>query len=528
MKQKHKSSLARLSAIAAISVSMSLGAEAGFAGSAPYATHIFEGTSTPSETTLTTTTSKIADGTEASARHSLSLNSTDIPYNHVTFQVPHNSYDYDPDDGGSGIIALLNAGYRAIEIDTHNRTGHGADFVSHSIHANRNHCGGGNTYLTRCLQDVADWLDGNNSWDGPITIWIDTKSASTDWTDGAHNATSGHIKSTLGDRVITPTEIKNWANAREETNDSLRVAVAAAGWPNIQDLGGGTDELGDIIVVLTGNTNSLDNYAANYSGTENDQMFLCPRVDDRNDFDPTKNPTGFNDTEAGWVVCGNFQWGDHRQEMMNESYDSNFLSHVWDGSGGYADLENFHHAYIANSHGAQFLARGHDGETFDNHIPLVSVRRSTPGYFTMKNNKSSNCMDIEGVRSSDGTKALLYDCGTEAEPKTNQNFAYTMEGQLRPRHATRKCVDVKGGNASGEWRNIHIWDCDGGSSEKWQLQHSTGSFVNREDTGYGIGTGGTNSGAVGTYLFTRNTANLAWAGQWKLIARDDWPDNVEW
>ncbi len=403
--------------------------------------------------------------------------------------------------------------------------------MSHYTFWNKNHCGTGDAYLTGCLNDVKDWLDSNTSWKDPITVWIDTKGASTDWTSGSHNDTSMVVKETLGSRVITPAELKSWVNTQDDGNSkTLRQGVADYGWPNLNQLDndtstGSVTDYGDIIVILTGNTNSLDSYANHYSGKSTDQMFVCPRVDYEDDFKRDENPSGFSSAEAAWVVCGNFQWGDHRQELMNQSYSDNYISHVWENSGsGYAELSQFAYSYIAISHGAQFLSRARKVDTFNDHVPLVSVRRSTPGYFSLKNKYGEKCLDVSGEGGGNGTDVVLWDC----DGGDNQHFVYTMESQLRPRHATTKCVDVSGGNASGQWHNIHIWDCDGGESEKWKLQDIKPYFLNHEDTDYGMGTGGSSAGTSGSSLQTRNLDALDWAGQWDLVTDEDWPNDVKW
>jgi hypothetical protein len=63
----------------------------------------------------------------------------------------------------------------------------------------------------------------------------------------------------------------------------------------------------------------------------------------------------------------------------------------------------------------------------------------------------------------------------------NQQFVYTAEGQLRPQHSNTRGVDIEGGSA-GEGKAIHLWDCDGGKSERWLLDPAGvfRSFDNRE------------------------------------------------
>lgn len=53
---------------------------------------------------------------------------------------------------------------------------------------------------------------------------------------------------------------------------------------------------------------------------------------------------------------------------------------------------------------------------------------------------------------------------------------YTAEGQLRPKGNNHYCMDVAGGQA-GRCKQVHIWDCDGGVSEKWSVR-PWGGFAN--------------------------------------------------
>lgn len=499
------------------------------AADAPYATAVY-GNTPPSGTTPTTNHHKIAPGQTAQSRKAIAAGG--VPYNHAYFMVPHNSYEFDPDStSSSGLKALLNDGFRVLEIDIYNRSGTGDDYVAHYFPINDNHCEGDNRGFDDCIKDIKAWLDSNNNdWPGPITVWIDTKGASSDWTKVDHHQTAYNIVRIFGDRVVTPREIRDWARGQPGVSPtaSLRQAVGSKGWPNMnlmdndRNTGGSTD-YGDVIFILTGNTNALDDYAGWLES--NIPLFVCPRVDDVDDFRRGSNPTGFSRAEAEWVVCGNFQWGDHRQQMMNESYNNNFISHVWEGSGGYAETETFAHSYISVAHGAQFISRDHSASTFGNHLPYAGVRRSVPGYFKLKNSMAGNCLDVAGKLTGNGTKLVLWTCYNW----NNQNFVYTMEGQLRPRHATTKCVDVEGGDASGEWRDIHIWDCDGGRSEKWELQYDNAKFLNYEDTNYGFGTGGSNAGKKGVKLWTRSRSNLNWAGQFVLEAVADWgTSGINW
>jgi hypothetical protein len=72
---------------------------------------------------------------------------------------------------------------------------------------------------------------------------------------------------------------------------------------------------------------------------------------------------------------------------------------------------------------------------------------------------------------------------------------YTAEGQLRPQHANTYCTDINGGSA-GNGKAVHLWDCDGGNSEKW-LVTPQGVFKSYSNQAYCLdaASGSTTNGA---------------------------------
>jgi hypothetical protein len=50
-----------------------------------------------------------------------------------------------------------------------------------------------------------------------------------------------------------------------------------------------------------------------------------------------------------------------------------------------------------------------------------------------------------------------------------QQWHYSDETQLRAVGNDKYCFDINGGDGNNG-DQLHIWDCDGGASEKWQLQ----------------------------------------------------------
>lgn len=517
------------------------------ASDAPWATAVYEG-APPDGATLVTSHGKIARGAYTEAR--VAIGAADVPFNHVYYMVPHNTYEYDAsrDDQASGITIMLNAGWRSIELDVEHRDDSGSnnDWVSHGDQYNQNTCGEGrdNTYLSGCLDDVKAWLKLNgDSLAVPIVIQLDTK-GEYDTSDDLQGLSRQAVASLEEDNLITPHDIVRVLNTPKYRKSgpvihSLRDAVAQRGWPTMSDM----MSEGKVLILFTGHTQQYGAYIDDMpdDGSGN-WIFPCPPMQELGDYVVDSAPRGYTNVQRSWIVCGNVVWGDHKHEVLNQAYASNQITLLWIDSSvaGYADIEEYSHAYKAVAHGAQFISRNpkdytYRGDketatannrkhTFDDHLPLLGIRRSVPGYFLMSYDGGKYCVDNNNG-ASDGTDTHLFGCSLS---NPNQQYVYTLEGQLRPRSATSSCHDIDGGDASGAGKQIHIWDCDGGATEKWELQPGSSSFVSHEDGRYGFGVG---SGTVrgGTKIKTLHKKDLSRRGQFRLVTTTDWPiGQINW
>ena len=509
------------------------------ASDAPWATAVYEG-SPPEGATVVTSHDKIAPGAHAEAR--VAIDADDVPFNHVYYMVPHNTYEYDAsrDDQASGITIMLNAGWRSLELDVEHNPRSTDDWVSHGYRKNQNTCseGNDNTPLSGCFEDVMTWLqDNGDDLRVPIVIQLDTKGGFNSGHD--LQGLSRQAVASLGeDNLITPQDVLSVLNTPEYRKSgpvmhSLRDAVARRGWPTMSDM----MEQGKVLILFTGHTEKFGAYIDSMrANTPGNWLFPCPPMQEIGDYVADSAPRGFSNVHRRWIVCGNVVWGDHKHEVLNQAYASNQITLLWIESSvaGYADIEEYSHAYKAVAHGAQFISRNpkdytYEGDeetadyfntrhTFDNHLPLLGIRRSVPGYFQMVYDGGEQCVDNHNG-ADDGRDTHLWGC---APGNPNQHYVYTLEGQLRPRSTTSSCHDIDGGDASGAGKQIHIWDCDGGSSEKWKLQSDSSSFVSHEDNRYGFGVG-TDEVRDGTKLETVHKNDLRRHGQFRLVATPDWP-----
>jgi len=75
---------------------------------------------------------------------------------------------------------------------------------------------------------------------------------------------------------------------------------------------------------------------------------------------------------------------------------------------------------------------------------------------------SGRCVDVPGGTSTNGTQVQLWDC----HGGTNQRWTYTTDRQLRVNG--NKCLDANGqGTSNGT--AVVIWDCNGQANQQWNL-----------------------------------------------------------
>jgi hypothetical protein len=80
-------------------------------------------------------------------------------------------------------------------------------------------------------------------------------------------------------------------------------------------------------------------------------------------------------------------------------------------------------------------------------------------------------------------------------------------------------VDISGGSA-GAGKTMHLWDCDGGDSEKWFIT-TDGRFRSRQNTGY-CATVPNGTLNTGVQLRTEVCGTASWQ-RFERVSVPDWP-----
>lgn len=88
------------------------------------------------------------------------------------------------------------------------------------------------------------------------------------------------------------------------------------------------------------------------------------------------------------------------------------------------------------------------------------VDGSQPGLNKIRSMSGSNCLDVAGAGTANGTPVNLFPCGTQS----NQVFAATFVTgnyyNLRAGHSLGKCLDIKN-DVPAEGAPLQLWDCLG-------------------------------------------------------------------
>jgi hypothetical protein len=396
-------------------------------------------------------------------------------FDELYYLQPHNSYEH-----GTRLAAWLDAGYRTLEIDVQDTEdwllAPRGPFVTHDKPGDHN-CRGTLDRLADCLEDVMAWQDANPGA-LPIVLFIDMKSRVVPaylslWEPHEIVALDRLVGRLLGHRLYRHADLR--AHVAAAPGASTRERLRFAGWPTADAL------RGRIIVAFTGGR--IDRANARMADAQSilgasANVFLCPNVDAGDPDGISSRVDGASDTVAGEFLCANVKAGDHYQRVANRSAEWRQLMHLWSAAGKFAS-DSFEAAFLAVAHGASAIGLDvttalDDPRPFvpeyaraGGAIPLVGVRRSLPGYFALRIETAGGgvlCVGARRDRSANGT-------ALDAEPCTDgadQQFVYTAEGQLRPRADNRACMDIAGGTAASG-RALHLWDCDGGDSEKWRI-----------------------------------------------------------
>ncbi|WDD99978.1 ricin-type beta-trefoil lectin domain protein [Thalassomonas actiniarum] len=402
---------------------------------------------------------------------------------------PHNSYERL--NSGDMLAHWLDEGFRSLELDVLDKGPWQSDdngpYVTHDQSGKNNNCdsNGGSDRLGHCLADIKQWLDAHPVNEGqvtaPIMLYIDMKTEAINplgsWHPSEIKLLDEYVSRELSGYLYTYQDLLAHLTPYTSNND-YRSALKNKGWPKLSALNPNNHR---VIVLYTGgrvgNVNDLMEQA-NSDYVLNG--FVCPDIDTA---DPEEFSGAIDSISAGnskKIFCGNVKAGDHYQVTANRANEYKQLMHLWNTSG---DFENKYYAYnfIAVAHGVSAIGIDVDqiagGSSYFNEseIPYVGVRRSLPGYFQIKPKLNSGlCLEVkDGYKN--GSAIRLDQCGNYG----NQKFVYTAEGQLRPKYGNKYCVDFDTGSAdNGD--ALHLWDCDGGNSEKWRIQKD-GKIKNRDN-----------------------------------------------
>ncbi|MDW6005351.1 ricin-type beta-trefoil lectin domain protein [Vibrio mangrovi] len=436
-----------------------------------------------------------------------------LRFDQLYYIQPHNTYQH-----GDSLIGWLDAGYRSVELDVIDRgnweNNAKGPSVSHDMNPGNVNCSApDNDRLGDCLDDIVNWMNVHTD-DLPLVIFVDMKSSwdplnawKSDEVVLLDQFISNYLTNKLGSRFFTYQDLL--AHLGTNYSPDYRARLKAVGWPNVASM------KGKAIIVLTGghvgDVNDRMETAMTLMGSTQ-STFLCPDIDaaDPNEFSGAID--SISDEHSKRFFCGNVAAGDHYQITANRANEYKQLMHLWSTAG---DFKNTDYAatWIALAHGVSAIGWDIDNvaQTPDwtkgkqPQILLVGERRSLPGYFKIHPKiavDQDQCLAVEGSRYNNGSD-LRQELCTDQD---NQQFVYTAEGQLRPKGNNKYCVDFNTGSADAGDK-MHLWDCDGGNSEKWAVS-SSGQFLNR-DKNY-------------AYCMDVSDGSTASGNQWQI-----WPCNSQ-
>ena len=264
------------------------------------------------------------------------------PFNEISQVACHNCYERQYWD--QNFSTVLNE-VKTVELDfwdLSNDTGLFAEktpgywYVRHNGHTkNHNNCSAGaGLDLEGCLKRVKVWSD-NHPGHFPITIILDKKQG---WSKSSSRRTptdlDAMLSTTLGDKIYTPNDLKQFGVAklrsRESplasvaTNSNLRVVVQFAGWPTAEEL------KGKIILILNAAWNEdLEKYIRDTTSSTR-KVFVGPATDARGDI--KLRPSGMSNSASAEVVVQNIsslQLGGSLETLVCLSKRRNKLTRVW-------------------------------------------------------------------------------------------------------------------------------------------------------------------------------------------------------
>ena len=394
----------------------------------------------------------------------------------VYYLQPHNSYDYGPT-----LTSWLDAGFRSLELDVIDREdweNHAlGPYVAHDMDPHNVNCSAGNNdRLGHCLTDILNWLDAHPNT-RPLMLYVDMK-ASWDplnaWKSDEVADLDHFIGQYLGDRLYSYQDLLD--HLQPHFQSDYRQTLKEVGWPTVESL---EDR---IIVVLTGGqpldvNNRMENAYLIRGSSLN--SILCPDVDaaDPEEFSGAIDSISAENSKN--FFCGNVAAGDHYQVTANRASEYKQLMHLWGSSGDFSNTD-FAAAWIAMAHGVSEISVDVSDPAsapnwMSDRIFHVGRSQSLPGYFSIMSHQDPSLCLTGANGYSNGSTLRLEHCNANDA----QQFVYTAEGQLRPKGHNQYCVDFSSGSAdNGD--DMHLWDCDGGNSEKWAITND-GHFMNRDN-----------------------------------------------
>lgn len=375
-----------------------------------------------------------------------------LAYDQAYWSRPHNPYEtaHFPD-----ILDVLERGNRVVELDVWESGG--SLVVKHDPTQGDldNNCQGGTGgWFADCLTDLASWSDDHPNH-LPITLQLDLKAGLwAGWGASARQQLNSALANELGNRILTPEQVRQYTG-----HTNLREGVLAAGWPSLGSM------RGKFLVLITGGPIGAKNqiqraYVEQFGASAN--ALVCPQAEGAAYFDAYGSAKDFSGYAANsWVVCGNTDAGKYVSQTLEASALNRQLVNLW-ASDEYR-FDAFHQAYMAVASGASMISR-ETLDTYGQHIPLNGERRSIPNRFALQAEHSGLCLTVENAQYGNGSDLIQSACTGNA----NQLFRYSDETQLRSVGNETYCFDIEGGQSTAG-KPLHLWDCDGGDSEKWRL-----------------------------------------------------------
>ncbi|NRD75251.1 ricin-type beta-trefoil lectin domain protein [Shewanella sp. VB17] len=437
------------------------------------------------------------------------LNDYSIAWDDVYYLQPHNTYA-----SSNKLTNWLDAGYRSVELDVldnEEQIDANGPYVGHSQQGDYNcNAGSGDDRLGHCFDDIVNWMDENNPRE-PILVFVDMKTVGlSDWKDEVIADLDTWIGHYLGERLYSHDDLVMDLGTQ---SSNIRQAVSEMGWPSVEMLSG------KIIVVLTGgqlgdvNDGMRNALVDELHGAAN--TFMAPDVDAGAPDEVFGNIESIEPkSDSNYFVAVNLEAGDKAELSLEEAADHNMLIHIWGDSGDFTN-QDYAYTLMTLSHGVSALGfdsalnnsdMGTDIHDWDEFIPKVGYRRSVPGFFNMQDSLSGLCLGLEDNKTDNKTNIQSQECD---ENNQHQDWIYTAEGQIRSISDVSKCLDIDGGEAK-DGKRLHLWDCDGGKSEKWYIE-PTGEIQSRDNRSYCVGVFNSNDDAAELESCNDNNRDKIWS-----------------